>query len=147
MFCTKCGKELSDDASVCMGCGCLVETEPQSTAPKELDPLVIKLSEKIKTNAIIWMVIGGVQIVTGAFFIVGILNILSAINDLKYSKSVLEDPSGIVSRFEPLTMPIIALAYNVLFGGVIGVAGSIYYFVGIRNFVMENRTLFEKYGN
>lgn len=143
MFCTKCGKELTNDAVVCTGCGCLIP--PKTPKEKELDPLVYKLSEKIKTNAIIWIVIGGFQILTGVFFIVGILNIISAINDMKYAQAVLESPGGIVPHFEPLTMPVITLAYNLIFGGIIGVAGSIYYFLGIRNFVMENRTVFEQY--
>ena len=145
MFCTKCGKELADDAVICTGCGCLANPEPKKE--KELNPLLIKLSEKVKTNAIIWIVIGAFQILTGVFFIVGILNIISAINDMKYAQTILENPSGIVPRFEPLTMPIIILAYNLIFGGLIGVAGSIYYFLGIRNFVMENRAAFEQYDN
>ena len=146
MFCTKCGKELADDAIVCTGCGCLADSTPQAQ-PIANDPHVTQLSEKVKTNAIIWIVIGALQIVTGVFFIVGILNILSAVNDLKYAKEVLENPTGIVARFEPLTMPIIVLIYNLIFGGLIGVAGSIYYFLGIRNFVMENRQVFEKFDN
>ena len=145
MYCTKCGKELPDDAVICTGCGCLAN--PESAPAKEIDPLVVSLSEKIKTNAIIWIAIGAIQILTGVFFIVGILNILSAVNDLKYAQSVLQDPSGIVPRFEPLTMPIIVLVYNLIFGGLIGVAGSIYYFVGIRSFVMENRATFDQYDN
>jgi len=28
-FCSKCGKELQDDAVVCVGCGCLVNSNPQ----------------------------------------------------------------------------------------------------------------------
>jgi len=39
-------------------------------------------------------------------------------------------------------MPIFTLVYNVLVGGVIGVVGSIYYFVALRGFVMENKTSF-----
>ena len=143
MYCTKCGKELDKDTVICTGCGCLAQ--PELVQPKKVDPLVIQLSEKIKTNAIIWIVIGAFQILTGVFFIVGILNILSAINDMKYASAVVENPQGIVARFEPLTMPIVVLAYNLIFGGLIGVAGSIYYFIGIRNFVMTNRLAFEKY--
>lgn len=142
-YCTKCGKELLDDAVICMGCGCM--TDDCIAAGKGSDnALVKKLSEKIYTDAIIWLVIGALQILSGVFLIVGVLNILSAVNDMKYSKTVLEDPSGIVERYEPITMPIIVLAYNLVFGGLIGVIGSIYYFVAIRSFVMENKTEFEK---
>ena len=36
---------------------------------------------------------------------------------------------------------------NLVIGGVIGVIGSIYYFVAIRNFVMENKATFESLDN
>ena len=140
-FCTKCGKELHDNAVVCMGCGCAVESAVRATVAD--NQLVRTLSERIKTESIIWIIIGALQLFSSIFFIIGILNIISGINDLKYSKEILENPSGIVERFTPLTMPIITFAYNLIFGGVIGVIGSIYYFVAIRNFVMENKTQFE----
>ena len=30
-FCTKCGKELNDEAAICTGCGCLTGTLMQGT--------------------------------------------------------------------------------------------------------------------
>ena len=39
-------------------------------------------------------------------------------------------------------MPIITLVYNLIFGGVIGVGGSIYYLVAIRKFVLGNKERF-----
>jgi len=141
-FCTKCGKELLDDAVICMGCGCMTDDHATHTKA-EPNALLKTLSERLYTDSIIWIVIGAVQILSGVFFIVGLLNIVSAVNDFKYSKEILENPTGIVERYEPLTMPIIVLIYNVIFGGVIGVIGSIYYFVSIRSFVMENKTEFQ----
>lgn len=141
-FCTKCGKKLADEAEVCMGCGCRTE---DSAARAETDGLLKTLSERIHIDSVIWIVIGAIQILTGYFCIVGILNIVSAVKDMKYSKEVLENPSGIVEHFEPLTMPIIVFAYNLIFGGVIGVVGSIYYFVAIRGFVMEKKEYFRSF--
>lgn len=140
-YCTHCGKELFDEAAICPGCGCACNgSQPGATQ----SDLVVKLSEKVKTNGIIWLVIGIVQIVAGLFLnwfllVVGALNIISSVQDMNYSKTMLEDSSGIVEKYEPLTGPIITLIYNLIFGGVIGVIGSIYYFVGIRSFVMENK--------
>ena len=144
-YCTHCGKELFDEAVICPGCGCAVGTEPVQT--KRAD-LIRKLSEKVKTNAIIWLVIGILQVLAGVFgqwliLIVGVLNIVSSVQDMNYSKQLPENPTGIIQKFEPLTGPIITLVYNLVLGGVVGVIGSIYYFVGIRNFVMENRAAFE----
>ncbi|MBR4172999.1 MAG: zinc ribbon domain-containing protein [Clostridia bacterium] len=58
--------------------------------------------------------------------------------------SVVTSPIGIYKKFEPIVMPIITLAYNLIFGGVIGVAGSIYYLFAIRNFVLNNKERFDR---
>ena len=74
--------------------------------------------------------------------IIGVLNIISAVQDMEYSKTLLEKPNGIVAKFESLTGPVITLVYNLVIGGIIGVVGSIYYFLAIRNYVMENKQIF-----
>ncbi len=79
--------------------------------------------------------------------VVGVLNIVSAARDISYGKTVLTDQSEVIKRIEPLAMPIITLIYNILFGGLIGVVGSIYYLAAIREFVMKNRAFFEPAGN
>ena len=71
--------------------------------------------------------------------IVGVLNIISAIQDIIFSGKMLKNPNGIVDKVRPLVGAILILIYNVIFGGVLGVAGSIYYLVGIRNFVMKTK--------
>ncbi|MBR4972830.1 MAG: hypothetical protein IKY45_00010, partial [Clostridia bacterium] len=109
--------------------------------------LLNSLSQRLNTNGIIWLVIGILQIIGGIFFnwfllIVGVLNIISSVQDMQYSKTLLENPNGIIAKFEPIVAPIITLVYNLIIGGVIGVIGSIYYFVAIRNYVMENKQFF-----
>lgn len=145
-YCTKCGKELFDEAVLCPGCGCATGANPVPPAAGR-NALLLKLSERLQINGIIWIIIAVIQIligVLGAWFtlLVGVLNIVSAVKDLSYSKTVLENPSGIVGTFEPVTSPIITLAYNLLIGGVIGVVGSVYYFIALRGFVMENKDAF-----
>lgn len=71
------------------------------------------------------------------------LNLISGINDMKYSDAVRKNPTGIVKRYESLTGPIVTLVYNIIFGGIIGVVGSVYYLVAIRSFVMSNKEAFE----
>lgn len=150
-YCTHCGKEIMDEAVICVNCGCPVAGAAAATRTNT-DNLLTKLSERVKINGIIWVVIAVLQIIagiTGAWFvlIVGVLNIVSAIKDINYSKTLLEHPAGIINAYEPLTGPIITLVYNLVIGGVIGVVGSIYYFVAIRNFVMENKNAFAKIEN
>lgn len=149
-FCSKCGKEMIDEAAFCPDCGCAVGgTAPQ--AQKNSADLLNTLAQRLNTNAIIWIVIGALQILGGLFLsyflaIVGALNIFSSINDLNYSKTLHENPTGIVEKFEPLIGPIITLGYNLVFGGVIGAVGSIYYLLAIRSFVLENRQQFIEMG-
>lgn len=148
-FCTHCGKEISAQAAVCINCGCAVNANKASADTAKPEDLLNQLSSKVKINAIIWLCIAGIQVILGfaeawVLLIPGVLNTISAIRDFKYSTEVLEKPEGIVKNFEPLVIPIITLVYNLFLGGVIGVAGSIYYLVAIRNFVLTNRTAFEE---
>ena len=118
----------------------------QNTFLQEAYAVVTKLSERLKTSAIIWIVVGSIQVLIGllgSWFptIVGILNIISAVKDIQYSKTILTTPVGITGKFEPLTGPIITLVCNFLLGGMIGVIGSIYYFTSIRSFVLSNKKL------
>ena len=106
-----------------------------------------EISAKMQTNGIIWCVIAGIQILVGVSYssfmlIVGVLNLISAIDDLRSSKSFLSNPIGIVDKVKPVTGAVIALVYNLLIGGVIGCIGSIYYFLAIREYVMKNESIF-----
>ena len=149
-YCTYCGKELSDEAAICIGCGCPVNTVKSQSVQNnshDMATLLSTLSERLKLNGIIWLVIGILQIIGGIFInwfllIVGVLNIIFSVQDMQYSKTLLENPTGIVKRFEPVTGPIIILVYNLVIGGVIGIVGSIYYFIAIRNYVIENKSAF-----
>lgn len=149
-YCTHCGKELLDEAVICMDCGCEVSGRNNQTVNnKSVDgaTLLNTLSQRLNTNGIIWLVVGILQILGGIYInwfllIVGVLNIISSVQDMQYSKTLLENPNGIVAKFEPITTPIITLVYNLVIGGVIGVVGSIYYFVAIRGFILENKQFF-----
>lgn len=150
-YCTHCGKELLDEAVFCPSCGCAVGGQNMPNENNQTvdgTRLLNTLSQRLNTNGIIWLVIGILQILGGIFInwfllIVGVLNIVSSIQDMQYSKTLLEKPSGIVAKFEPIVGPVITLVYNLVIGGVIGVVGSIYYFIAIRNYVMENKQFFE----
>ncbi len=145
-YCTKCGSEMQDTATFCPKCGDRVHSEGSTSH----NNLLSQLSERVKINGILWLIIGIIQIVLGMEYgwelmLVGGLNIASSIQDINYSKTVLTSPQGIVERFQSLTGPIVVLVYNLIFGGVIGVAGSVYYLVGVRDFVLSNEKIFAKY--
>ena len=89
-YCTHCGKELLDEAVICPVCGCNVNNSPESSILND-DGLLNKLSQRLNTNGIIWLVIGVLQILGGIFIdwfllIVGVLNIISSVQDMQYSK-------------------------------------------------------------
>ena len=180
MYCTNCGYEIKNETKFCPNCGQAIMSDHNSSTyhnnnqsqtystpagnanfiPSDspyqatINPhtLLTQLSEKLKINGIIWIVIASLQILGGLFInwvllIIGVLNIVSAIKDINYSKTILTTPDNIVARFEPLIGPIITLVYNLVIGGIIGVIGSIYYFVAIRGFVLQNRAAFEQVSN
>lgn len=112
--------------------------------------LIRKISNRVKVNGIIWLAIGIIQIGLGIefewvwTFVVGILNMISSIKEIRFSNRIKKAPVGIVEGYKPLVGPIITMLYNLFVGGVIGAIGSIYYFAGIRSLVMNNQSLLIK---
>lgn len=162
-YCTHCGKELMDEAVICPGCGCPVsgihlhnETSQERTHNQVL---LAQLKRKIKTEIQLWTWIAISQAVIslilfvnahdGEFFIglpislfvIAIVNFSAVLNLKNFLKSLNNTPCGIVKRYEPFYRYAFNFIYNLIFGGVIGVAGSIY---GImtRNFVLKNEPAF-----
>ena len=135
-----------------------------ATAPE--NPL-IRLSKKVKTNAIIWIVIASLQAVFAVvnlfiwlngldwpedvltngisalmLAVIATLNFVSSAKDFKYSKNVLNVPRGIVAKFQPIGGYIANLIYNIIFGGLVGIVGSIYGLC-VRSYVMNNAGYFQ----
>ncbi|MBQ7345915.1 MAG: hypothetical protein IJW45_07640, partial [Oscillospiraceae bacterium] len=52
--CTKCGKELMDEAVLCVGCGCLV---PGKSIPPSVSP-ELQINKERRTNWLGWPIIG-----------------------------------------------------------------------------------------
>lgn len=121
-----------------------------------------QLSGRVKANAIIWLVVaclqyllgiiyiaigadsydGGMFIVMGIFVIVvAVINTLVSVRDFRYSREVMYRPVGIYAKFSPVGGYVGMLIYNIFFGGIIGIAGSIYAFV-VRSFVVNNELQF-----
>lgn len=154
-YCSHCGSEVIPEAVVCVQCGCAIYPTPyqsgsglwqnQANSP---DELVNTIAQRIHINGIIWIVIAVIQLFIGLAFqwfvlIVGVLNLLSALADLKFAKEYENKPCGLIKRVKPLTGAIIVLVYNLLIGGVIGVAGSVYYLIAVRQYVMDNEAEFQ----
>jgi len=105
------------------------------------------LSAREKIAAIIWLIIGICQCLSCVFIISGAWNIYASITRFKQAKLVLTPWPGIVNNYDKWISSIIyGIVINVLFGGLIGVAGSIYDLVAIRGYVLSNKAVFEQAG-
>lgn len=114
---------------------------------KDFDTIVKTLSEREKLSAIFWLIVGIIQCITCAGIVCGVWNIYASVTRFKQSKAVLTPWTGIVQSYEnSLTSIIIGIVINVVLGGVIGVAASIYDLIAIRGYVLENRSVFEENG-
>ncbi|MGN0171988.1 MAG: zinc-ribbon domain-containing protein [Acutalibacteraceae bacterium] len=172
-FCSKCGNEISAESRFCPSCGQAVTgqavAQPQPVYQQQVYApinLLQQLSGKMKTEAIIWIVIACLQVLMGIgnvligyalgtrsggdtnviygvmLLIVAVINFIVSSGKLKYSREILMRPTGIVAKFSPIGGYIGTLIYNLLFGGIIGVVGSIFGFV-TRSFVMNNQQAFQ----
>ena len=103
------------------------------------------LSEREKISAILWMVIGAIQILTFVGVFCGAWNIYCAYCRFKQSKAVLTPYPGLVKSYDNwMTSIIISLVINLLLGGVIGAGAAIFDMIGIRGYVLENKDTFEE---
>lgn len=159
MFCSSCGADLAEGATFCDKCGTRVADEnvnPNSTGavepsntPNSSKVLIDTICQRLQINGIIWIVIGSVQIYIGLtvqwfVMVIGLLNILCAIVDLTIAKNFPQKPVGLIKRSKPLAGHIFILIYNLFVGGVIGVVGSIYYLLAVRQYVINNEAAFRK---
>ena len=100
MFCEKCGKEITEGAVICMGCGCPVEsdraaqTSPVQTAAKKSFVQTMWNDPKKKIILIVIAAILAVGIIIGGYFLVNFIRVQSVINELAGSTYVYRDGSG-----------------------------------------------------
>lgn len=164
IICSECKKEYSDKAPACPNCGNPTHTvstpvQPQSqsqytsSAQFQMNNYVVpsyaeKLATKEQTSGIIWAVIAVLQVIigfSGLWFpiIIAIINGATAYGCFKKAKKVRNPYPGMVAEYDKqMTSLVISIVYNVIFGGVIGVAGNIFDLI-TRNYVLANRAVFE----
>lgn len=133
-----------------------IPTQPPMPAqpvapPPNAQQLIHTASTRLTINGVLWLVFGCLQLVVGVFLfflwpllLVGVMNVVGGIQDMVTASNFKKNPVGLVARVRPLVGPIITLCYNALLGGIIGVAGSVFYLVAIRNYVLENEYAFNQ---
>jgi hypothetical protein len=116
----------------------------RSASPGSIDPdevAVRNIANLEKTSAILWLVVGIIQICTLYLAIAGIWNILGAVASFKQVKRILQRDAAIPNEFLGVTGLIIIGLVNLFLGGVVGVVliGLDFY---IRSLVLKNSHLF-----
>ncbi len=113
------------------------------------EEVLTNIKSKEKTEATIWIVIAVIQIIVGimniAFYwmalILGIYNLVNAMNEKKEAEKIEERSDNIVEEYEKdLTNLIVTMFINLFIGGVIGVIGGIYAMT-IRSYVLKNKDI------
>ena len=109
----------------------------------DADVKVVKtLTDKMRTENIVWIVIAVFQILSVVGAAVGVYNLIVSIMNLDASKKFMACPVGIVRSFEPMTGNIVVLCLNLFFGAFIGIIGSLYHIFGVRGYVMDHKEEF-----
>lgn len=104
------------------------------------------IKSKEMTEATIWIVIAVIQIIAGIVYywpalIMGIYNLVNAMNEKKEAEKIEERSDNIVEEYEKsLTNLIVTLLINLFIGGVIGVIGVIYAMT-TRSYVLNNKDI------
>ena len=116
---------------------------PEKSFAEQRKAAYKSLAEKEKLSFIIWLIIGIFQCLSVVTIIAGAWNIYMAIQTYNFTKELERCPRGVFARYEgQMNSLIISLVLNLIFGGVIGVVGTIYdYFT--RDYVMKNMEFFE----
>lgn len=161
IYCSECGKQVSDKAMACPNCGnpihpVSIPIQPQYSHTTQTisntssgSQYAEKLATKEQTSGIIWMVVAILQFIIGIagmwfVLVVAIINAFAAYASFQKAKKVREPYPGMVEEYDKqLKAFIFSLAYNAIFGGVIGIAGNIFD-LNTRNYVLTNRAIFER---
>lgn len=69
-FCKKCGRELLDEAVVCVGCGCAVSEEEKNNFNKELDQ--VEIQKRIRKNKRVFFTVSSVTIIIALLIMISI---------------------------------------------------------------------------
>lgn len=162
MYCRNCGIEINEDSKFCGNCGYKLKDIENKEDNKNSSNNILNdinynqyvIDELIKREYIsgtVWLVIGILQIIVSLasiqymWFIlcIGIWNALASIDRFRIRNKIYSKKSLIVKEYEDsLANIIITMVVNIIFGAVIGIAGSIVDLV-TRNFVLNNRKAFE----
>ena len=151
-ICVHCGNAMNDEAKFCVNCGTQANGYSNYTYQSQQNRNFFDNRQMLRQNigtremvsGIIWICVGGIQTLISIFafwylIFVGIWNIVFGIKRVnKKDKLLYMSNDEIYNDYSSrLSSIIVFLVLNVLFGGIIGIAGAIYDLV-VRNYVIQN---------
>lgn len=77
--------------------------------------------------------------------VVALANIIVGAKYCRAANRVLSKPRNIVKQFDSASDAVAWLIFNILFGNILGIGLQIYYFAGIRGYVLRNEHIFSFY--
>lgn len=148
IFCPNCGNAIIEGLALCAnGDSYMTSGAPSKRVSVDSCVEFDTVLQKINTSYTIWLVIGIFQILIGLCgtitpLFVGIWNIIGAISRKKMIEQYRKNPDGLVKTVKGWESSIILFIFlNLIFGGLIGVAGGIYDYTIVRYVEQHEREL------
>jgi hypothetical protein len=195
-FCEKCGKEIKDGDRFCTRCGAQVVSDTfknhnNCNSNDALQPVynnsnyayvsnptdvncqklcIDLLIKKIKTEAVVWIIVASIQIIISIVYIrfgikihignssddigstlvisalimiaIAIINYISAYKNFLHIKAIMSGCYDILEHYVPIRNMVFVLVYNLMFTGLVGAVGAIFGFL-TRNFIIKNKVVFD----
>ena len=157
-YCGQCGTGLPSGSNFCSSCGGAVEA---SAVAETLPPTPVlqehraaaalshaeqqtlrRIADYERISAILWLVLGIIQILMLITIVAGIWNIFAASTRFRMSPLILARNEEVPAAYEGIGQLAVIGVLNLVLGGFIGVVFVIFDFV-IRDMVLSNRHLFK----
>lgn len=146
MYCA-CGHPCDARDQYCATCGRhLPQHAPQASVPRAAaisDELMLaRIADYERVSAILWLILGIVQVLLIVTIIAGVWNIFAATSRFKMSPLIRARDAGVPAAYEAGLVQLVILgALNFFLGAAVGVVFVIFDFY-IRDLVLKHRHLF-----
>lgn len=139
MHCTHCGHQNTYGAGFCIHCGAQLQPPP---AQSDASGIVKRVADNHQLSAILWIVLGALQILGCITIVAGIWNLIIGIRQLGSVKAIVPNNPNVYRDFDASFGMIIASGIiNLVLGGVIGVSISVLDYYN-RDMVLRNKHVF-----
>ena len=133
MYCTQCGTRANENDAFCKNCGgklgiqtnlsgqSISVTIESSGISFDTNNFIRRIADYEKISAVLWLILGILQIISIVAIIAGIWNIFAAISRFKIEKEIRNRSNNIPTVYQGTLQLVILGIINLLLGAVIGV--------------------------